>query len=425
MRSRARNAILTASLAVASGCRPVPDTTILSPGDSASNYAAERCRQGEGKACGLLAQRFFEGEGVPKDRARAMLYASLACQKRDPLGCGYWGSFLATRKDYGGNMDQVVADLELGCSHNVGFACGQLANMLWRHTTLAGGRARALGLAEKSCHLGFPAFCYLLGRFYEEGAEGPPAPDRAVEWFRTACNQGWPEGCAEVAWYGKKPGSGVSDEERVWSQHEACKGGLMESCVDEALDALEPKATSCSELVAKHVAAACTAGVLDGCAVAAKCQFLGGKNTVAILRSHCTSGSALGCLYLSQQLRDAPQSSAPPSEWQAPLSKMCSLAPARGWSQGCLELAGLLLASEKKDDLQRAAQALGQMCTEVPAACFKLGQMYEQGLLFAPDVTEATRHYDLACKGTFREACEARDRLKIAPRPTASESSQR
>jgi len=127
---------------------------------------ADKCKGGDGAACGDLGYRFRLGDGAPKDPIWEMTLYSRACALNNPYACGNIGIELG-KKD--GNLKDV---------------------------------ARSIILKKIGCDLGAKHSCTSLG-FYYESSESIDYGDkkRALVLFEAGCDQGKIDGHASGCWY--------------------------------------------------------------------------------------------------------------------------------------------------------------------------------------------------------------------------------
>jgi serine/threonine protein kinase len=117
------------------------------------------CTRGDGHACSILGEAYFNGPGGVSDPQRAAQLFARACAHADGPGCFNSGS------DY--EMGQGVAQ----------------------------SATRAISLYHRGCELDDLNSCAALGRMYEGGNGTPQDYARAVSLFARSCEAGNADGC--------------------------------------------------------------------------------------------------------------------------------------------------------------------------------------------------------------------------------------
>jgi TPR repeat protein len=210
---------------------------------AAAALYARGCERDIGKGCGLLGLLYAEGRGVAKDQGQAVAFFRRGCARLsdDGLSCNNLG-VLTLMGGFGLKQD-VAAGMELlvkACNREVVVACSTLAEEF-----NSGARVRrepeiAVSYFRDACDLGdtkacdrvelsglaavqAPALtpeegaklekiramcdgagagkgmaCYLMGVAYEKGASVKVSAGRATVFYKHACVNEVPEGCAAM-----------------------------------------------------------------------------------------------------------------------------------------------------------------------------------------------------------------------------------
>lgn len=146
------------------------------------------CSAGNGAACGAAADAFRSGQGVAVDRAQALAYDNVACERRFAPGCTRLGRAFERGAEGLENAKRALEELgraaqyfQKGCDAGSAEACGDLARLtLWG----AGARpdaAAARALADRACQGGDGASCRFFIWFLESGVGGAKEPVRVPE----------------------------------------------------------------------------------------------------------------------------------------------------------------------------------------------------------------------------------------------------
>ena len=153
------------------------------------------CGRGDWASCLALGESYLEGEGVPRNPARAADLFRRACEGQYPEGCYNLG-YLYT------------------AGEGVGF-----------------DDFRATDLFRRACEGGYPGGCTALGHSYQIGHGVLLNISRATEFYRKACNQGEMYGCTALA-LSYYRGFGINRNRSVAQElfEEACRNSHEAAC---------------------------------------------------------------------------------------------------------------------------------------------------------------------------------------------------
>ena len=137
----------------------------------------QKCDEGLADACRQLANHFYDGVGVPQDKAKAAQLFRKACE--------------------GGNTK----------------ACFGLGYMYENGNGLTQDKVEALRFYQKACDGGHAATCDMVGLVYSTGSGTAIAKDKAkaAHLYQMACDGGDPTGCRHLADMYEK-GDGVAQD---------------------------------------------------------------------------------------------------------------------------------------------------------------------------------------------------------------------
>jgi len=158
---------------------------------------AERaCSDGKLRACNVLALLLEHGEGGPKDEARAVELYDRACSGDELRACANLAS-VRLQGRLGQPRDPARAGTlyEKACSGGIAFACTGAA---WSHIMPGGGSNNPVLAASfygKGCDLGDLEACAGLGTCFARGSGVPLDQARARELFVRACDGNKGIGC--------------------------------------------------------------------------------------------------------------------------------------------------------------------------------------------------------------------------------------
>lgn len=162
---------------------PVANVTTAAP--RAIAILQRACDRGEPSGCIALGQATWDGNGVPKDPARATVLFRQACTQRAPLGCEVLGLFSAAGEMPG----PTLQFLDGQCQRKNAAACWGAGAFYRKRNGSAADRAQATERYQQACHGGVVEACARL-------IESADANDD--------CTIGAPELCRKVPALGKR-----------------------------------------------------------------------------------------------------------------------------------------------------------------------------------------------------------------------------
>ncbi|MCC6216456.1 MAG: cation:proton antiporter [Polyangiaceae bacterium] len=163
--------------------------------EAASAYQ-RACDLGSPRGCNDLGVMLLDGDGVPRDPARAVVLFRNACELGLPMACANLGH--ALEHGLGGAVDVAGAAqiYERACRAEAPFACNALGNLLWSGNGAQRDVARATALFERSCEAGSPAACANLAVAPGNDEAPPDVAPRVAGLHRRACDADVALGCA-------------------------------------------------------------------------------------------------------------------------------------------------------------------------------------------------------------------------------------
>lgn len=151
----------------------------------------QKARSGDGRAQEVLAEMYAEGDGVPLDRAEAVLWAGMAAGQNRPRSTDLLGTLLFTET---ASLREKVRAADLwrqAARQDYTPAQYRLALVLSRGETGPPDPESAFHWMEKAARAGIVRAQYLLGVMYETG-QGVERDDReAGHWYRQAALSGF------------------------------------------------------------------------------------------------------------------------------------------------------------------------------------------------------------------------------------------
>lgn len=324
--------------------QPGPQEGALGCADGILADCERSCQAGDVEGCVRLASAYDIGNGVDRDRERAIALYGRACKAGHLRACTEAGGIKARCRKYQmaaphacvkpGDLSGAAADLSQACDSGYGRAClnlGMGADELVR----ASGKT-ALRFLERACDLGEGMGCSLAGFAYLKG-EGGAAKDvaRGTELLRASCDGGELTSCMllQALYEGKDDMGGERQPLKLLDLHRnLCRRGHKASCFQAgemltdrkegigantqeaeryyelACQSPQPIALSCVQLGRYHMgepqralqyfSLACTYGG-EGCLDAAR---IARAQTLPKLQKQCENGEGRACADLADAL---------------------------------------------------------------------------------------------------------------------------
>lgn len=205
--------------------------TIGKAWDKVREFSEKGCTLDDGEACARLGFAELEGNGGPKDEARALTLMKKACSlsalrgcraaagilldatPADPTaaiplgeklctakfedGCFILGMALFdSKKDYPRALAQVDAACNDENHEKRGFACNIAGAITFDGLGMKKDPARGMAYLEKACEAGYAEGCANAATMYKRGSGVPRNPAKAAELSAKACALGKKEQCS-------------------------------------------------------------------------------------------------------------------------------------------------------------------------------------------------------------------------------------
>jgi len=376
---------------------------------------ADGCEKDEADACNYLAWMYDEGEGVTKDRRRALGLYSKACSGGSGLACSMLGALYSTGEGVAKDSARAAGFFTRACDLGEAMVgCNNLAEAYASGTGVAKDQRRAVSLLSKSCDAGAARACGSLGIAYAEGRVGlAKNPTHAVKLLSKACDAGEERSCSNLGvmyLYGQ----GVERDE-MRSLHlisKACDAGYADACSN--LGAMYASGNGCRRDDARALrlyAKACDTGGMNGCNNLAD-RYSSGKGVdkdearaVRLLTRSCEAGDAIGCHDLGIAYEKGLGVAKDIGLALTAFSRACEKEERAG---SCNHMGFLFLAGrEVPQDMPRAVGLFGKACDLGEAtACSNLGAMYSAGLGVQEDMARAEKLYQKSCDAGDADGCQ-------------------
>jgi hypothetical protein len=156
---------------------------------------ARRCDGGIAAGCTTLALRYQEGDGLPRDRAKANMLFAQACASHDGAGCFHQAK--AIEAAAAAHRADVLPLLVDGCDLGHVDACGEAAQRLYNADEQAQAPTMAR-MARKGCDGADARACQVLGILLAYGVAVPQDMEQARKRLMQACGGGLETACTLV-----------------------------------------------------------------------------------------------------------------------------------------------------------------------------------------------------------------------------------
>lgn len=157
----------------------------------AVQYMEKGCKLGLSIACYSLGYLYQTGTGAFKDEKKAIAFFNKACSKGHLLGCYNVASLTLFGK--GVKKDPVKANQLYAevCNYKRFVACIHKAAKAQSREK----RLKKEYLVKTLCKKGFNMSCFSLGLSYYNGIGAKKDINKAIEFFKIACNQKYKTAC--------------------------------------------------------------------------------------------------------------------------------------------------------------------------------------------------------------------------------------
>ena len=155
---------------------------------------AHACEKGVPTDCKWAADRYRNGEGVPKDPVRAMSLLEVGCKAGSDDACVALGR--AHRDGWAGVADPARATelFEAACERSEPSACNDLGGLIEHKDP-----KRMVALYQRACAMKEQIACSNLAVALTDGVGVQPDLTRAAQLFRDACDAGWAIACYNLS----------------------------------------------------------------------------------------------------------------------------------------------------------------------------------------------------------------------------------
>jgi TPR repeat protein/dienelactone hydrolase len=204
--------------------------------DQAMTWFREGCDEGVEESCKGVARLYFNGRGVEPDKRKAYKYLARGCEtaERDLSICDSAAAAYAKGKHVRQDRERARQLAEIACDGGRGKMCKLLGQSYVRRGRSGDHRA-ARDAFERACEAESPDYggCTYAGHVYENGLVGERDYDRAWQYYRRACQNGFGRGCHSLGVM-VATGRGVEkDEQRAVDYYRvACARGSEMGCTD-------------------------------------------------------------------------------------------------------------------------------------------------------------------------------------------------
>ena len=316
-------------------------------------FMEDACDDGVQAACARLASLLLNGDGVPRDEARAHEMMRAACD--------------------GGNGD----------------ACRQFAQVTGYDP---GRQPEALALYERACGLDDPTACLLYASAYAMGTLAPRDDEKATPIYVKSCDLGSALGCYNAGvMFNFARGVPEDLEKAARAYADGCAMGSTTACADEGYMRQHGRGVPQDEALAVTLyERACTP-------------------------TSCQSANLLGCVNLGNVVRDGIGTPADAARAAGIFKSVCEgplpsgdIEPERKRARACSLLGALYLVGNGVEANPAEGLALSTRgCDQADSyGCFNAGVVFSRGLGVEADEERAMEFFRRACAEGDEESCD-------------------
>ncbi len=195
------------------------------------------CDGGKAEGCNRLGVLYFDGRGVPKDRARAHELHRKACDGGDAWGCHNLGKQYLEGEVVARDQAMGASLLQKACDGGIAESCNRLGLLCDDGNAVPKDQARAAALYAKACDVGLASACSNLAISHQNGTGVAKDTPRAMQLFRKACDAAKPSyNACNAAGVLAYSGNGVEKDVALAASLlvRACEGGYAWGCYNVA-----------------------------------------------------------------------------------------------------------------------------------------------------------------------------------------------
>ena len=335
------------------------------------------CGEGNWAECFELGKSYRDGDGVPRDPARAVEFIGQACEGGHAEACSHLGHMYFKGEGVGVDMLRATELYRQACVGDEPVSCYNLGIMYAVGEGVGQDRARAAELLSRVCEGGYAKGCGFLGILYYEGEGVGQDRARAAELSSGACEAGVAAACSNLGvLYAKGEGVAKDLTQAMKLYEQACDGGVAVGCYN----------------------------LLEGDGVPE--DF---TRAAELFQQRCDNGDATGCYNLGYLYSVGEGVPRDPNRAAELYQRACE----SGIAPGCYQF-GLLYDDGDGMPLDRAlaTESYQRACDgDYMSGCAALAMSYYRGDGIGQDRSIARGLFQRACGNGYQEACEQLEEL--------------
>ena len=371
----------------------------------------QSCNAGNGSDCKKLAIMYDKGDGVKKDKKRALEFYQKACDAKDGWSCYTLGYIYQSGNGVAKDKKKALELYKRACDNSEASGCYNLGYIYQYGDGVAKDEEKAVALYKKACDKGNSFGCNSLGYMYDYGVGVAKDKSKAVELYKKACDKGNVIGCYNLA-YMYQSGIGVGEDKikAVELYRKACDKNNASSCYNLGYmyqygDGIAKDSVKAAALYRK----ACDNGEPLGCKKLGIMYSKGigvkkdKSKAIELYKRACDKGNAWSCYSLAYMYQYGDGVFIDKKMAAKLYEKACN----KGENPACNNLGYMYQYGDGIPmDKSKAAQFYKKACDNGEASsCYNLGYMYENGDGIAKDENMALELYKKTCKGGYKNAC--------------------
>ncbi len=153
------------------------------------------CNKGNALGCNNLGWLYYNGWGVQQNRAQAVVFYRKACDGGEALGCTNLAQAYQKGEGVPRNIDETVRIYQDACNRNIRDACNNLGILYDKGEGVPQNDGVAVTYYDRACDMQLAIACSNLGYMYDMGHGVPQDQARAVRLYQTACTGNSGLGC--------------------------------------------------------------------------------------------------------------------------------------------------------------------------------------------------------------------------------------
>jgi len=154
------------------------------------------CSSDNASSCTATGYLYENGQGVQKDRRKAIKFYMMGCNGGDSDGCTKLGYIYRTGEETKEDKKQAMKFFKKGCDSGNADGCTNVGMIYYSGYGLKEDKKQAMKFYKLGCDGGNANGCVNLGYMYDKGYGVKTNLKKAIELYKKGCDGGNEQGCS-------------------------------------------------------------------------------------------------------------------------------------------------------------------------------------------------------------------------------------